>query len=138
MSRIAMEIGMNETMLGVALSVCLLVMSAATAATRGSPVVDRHDGVTSTSYTNKVTAAVMSNIDMPTGVNPNDWVAYRLVARSDGRLESIKVLGSSGNTQWNYATAAALSKTGSIPKELNGQVPASLDVRLFPARPYEF
>ncbi|HEY4065547.1 MAG TPA: TonB C-terminal domain-containing protein [Burkholderiaceae bacterium] len=106
----------------VALGFAVHVLSAA-GADEGPAALDA-------AYQAQVTAAVLAHVVVPTVLSKNEWVEYRLAVRPDGRIDSVRVLESSGSMQWNVAIALALARTSVLPKGRDGRVPALLDLRL--------
>ncbi len=86
----------------------------------------------SASYAGRVVARIKPNIvftDTISG-NPRAEVEVRLLP--DGTIASSRLAQSSGNKAWDDAVLRAVERTGSLPRDENGRVPASLVIGFRP------
>ncbi len=83
-------------------------------------------------YAGRVVARVKPNIVFTDGIsgNPRAEVEVRLLP--DGSIASSKLAQSSGNKAWDDAVLRAVERTGSLPRDENGRVPASLVIGFRP------
>lgn len=86
----------------------------------------------SASYAGRVVARIKPNIVFTDGIsgNPRAEVEVRLLP--DGSIASSKLAQSSGNKAWDDAVLRAVERTGSLPRDENGRVPASLVIGFRP------
>lgn len=84
------------------------------------------------SYGGRVAAVVRPNIVYPDVVagNPRALVEVRLAP--DGTITGTRLIKSSGNNAWDSAVLRALDKTATLPKDITGRVPSSLEIGFSP------
>ncbi|HEY9207675.1 MAG TPA: cell envelope integrity protein TolA, partial [Acidovorax sp.] len=84
------------------------------------------------SYGGKVAAKVRPNIVYPDAVAGNPRAVVQVRAAPDGTIVGTKLIQSSGNKAWDDAVLRALDKTGSLPRDVDGRVPSTLDIGFRP------
>ena len=89
-------------------------------------------GGPSTSYAGRIVAAIKPNIvfgDTPAG-NPAAEVEVR--AGPSGSIIGRTLVKSSGNAEWDEAVLRAIDRTGTLPRDVDGRVPARLTITFRP------
>ncbi|WP_026436022.1 cell envelope integrity protein TolA [Acidovorax sp. JHL-9] len=84
------------------------------------------------SYGGKVAAKVRPNIVYPDAVAGNPRAVVQVRAAPDGTIVGTKLIQSSGNKAWDDAVLRALDKTGSLPRDVDGRVPSTLEIGFRP------
>jgi colicin import membrane protein len=84
------------------------------------------------SYGGRVAAVVRPNIVYPDIVNGNPRALVEVRLAPDGTITNVRLTKSSGNAAWDNAVLRALDKTGSLPKDITGRVPSSLEIGFSP------
>lgn len=90
------------------------------------------DAGPSGSYGGKVAAKVRPNIVYPDAIAGNPRAVVQVRAASDGTIVGKKLIQSSGNKAWDDAVLRALDKTESLPRDVDGRVPSSLEIGFRP------
>ena len=83
-------------------------------------------------YGGKVAAKVKPNIVYPDAVAGNPRAVVEVRAAPDGTIVGKKLIQSSGNKAWDDAVLRALDKTETLPRDIDGRVPASLEIGFKP------
>lgn len=84
------------------------------------------------SYGGRVSAAVRPNIVYPDTISGNPRAMVEVRAAPDGTIVSKRLVQSSGNRAWDEAVLRALEKTGTLPRDVDGTVPSSLEIGFRP------
>lgn len=92
----------------------------------------KQDSGPSGSYGGKVSAAVKPNIVYPDAVVGNPRAVVQVRAAPDGTIVGKKLVQSSGNKTWDDAVLRALDKTETLPRDIDGRVPSSLEIGFRP------
>ena len=80
------------------------------------------------SYGGKVAAKVRPNIVYPDAIAGNPRAVVQVRAAPDGTIVGKKLIQSSGNKAWDDAVLRALDKTESLPRDVDGRVPSTLEI----------
>ena len=92
----------------------------------------QRDAGPSGSYGGKVAAKVKPHIVYPDAVSGNPRAEVEVRAAPDGTITGTRLIQSSGNKAWDDAVLRALQKTETLPRDVDGRVPASLVIGLRP------
>jgi len=92
----------------------------------------KQDSGPSGGYGGKVAAKVKPNIVYPDAVAGNPRAVVQVRAAPDGTIVGKKLVQSSGNKGWDDAVLRALDKTETLPRDIDGRVPASLEIGFRP------
>ena len=84
------------------------------------------------SYGDKVAAKVRPNIVYPDAIAGNPRAVVQVRAAPDGTIVGKKLIQSSGNKAWDDAVLRALDKTESLPRDVDGRVPSTLEIGFRP------
>lgn len=84
------------------------------------------------SYGGKVAAKVRPNIVYPDAIAGNPRAVVQVRAAPDGTIVGTKLIQSSGNKAWDDAVLRALDKTESLPRDVDGRVPPTLEIGFRP------
>ncbi len=84
------------------------------------------------SYGGKVAAKVRPNIVYPDAISGNPRAEVEVRAAPDGTILGKRLVQSSGNRAWDDAVLRALDKTETLPRDVDGRVPASLVIGFRP------
>ena len=84
------------------------------------------------SYGGKVAAKVKPNIVYPDAISGNPRAVVEVRAAPDGTIVGKKLIQSSGNKAWDDAVLRALEKTETLPRDVDGRVPSSLEISFRP------
>lgn len=84
------------------------------------------------SYGGKVAAKVKPNIVYPDAISGNPRAVVEVRAAPDGTIVGKKLIQSSGNKAWDDAVLRALEKTETLPRDVDGRVPSSLEIGFRP------
>lgn len=84
------------------------------------------------SYGGKVAAKVKPNIVYPDAISGNPRAVVEVRAAPDGTIVGKKLIQSSGNRAWDEAVLRALDKTETLPRDVDGRVPSSLEIGFRP------
>ncbi len=90
------------------------------------------DSGPSGSYGGKVAAKVKPNIVYPDAVADNLRAVVEVQAAPDGTITRTRLKESSGNKAWDDAVLRALQKTETLPRDVDGRVPATLEIGFRP------
>ncbi|MBP3981991.1 cell envelope integrity protein TolA [Acidovorax sp. JG5] len=90
------------------------------------------DSGPSGSYGGKVAAKVRPNIVYPDAIAGNPRAVVQVRAAPDGTIVGTKLIQSSGNKAWDDAVLRALDKTESLPRDVDGRVPSTLEIGFRP------
>ena len=90
------------------------------------------DAGPSGSYGGKVAAKVKPNIVYPDAIAGNPRAVVQVRAAPDGTIVGKKLIQSSGNKAWDDAVLRALDKTESLPRDVDGRVPSTLEIGFRP------
>ena len=106
-------------------------MAGATGAENATGTAQRSAGP-SGSYGGKVAAKVKPNIVYPDAISGNTRAVVEVRAAPDGTIVGKKLIQSSGNKAWDDAVLRALEKTETLPRDVDGRVPSSLEIGFRP------
>ena len=90
------------------------------------------DSGPSGSYGGKVAAKVRPNIVYPDAIAGNPRAVVQVRAAPDGTNVGKTLIQSSGNKAWDDAVLRALDKTESLPRDVDGRVPSTLEIGFRP------
>ncbi len=90
------------------------------------------DSGPSGSYGGKVAAKVKPNIVYPDAVADNLRAVVEVQAAPDGTITRTRLKESSGNKAWDDAVLRALQKTETLPRDVDGRVPSTLEIGFRP------
>ena len=90
------------------------------------------DSGPSGSYGGKVAAKVKPNIVYPDALDGNPRAVVEVQAAPDGTITRTRLKESSGNKSWDDAVLRALQKTETLPRDVDGRVPATLEIGFRP------
>ncbi len=90
------------------------------------------DSGPSGSYGGKVAAKVKPNIVYPDAVADNLRAVVEVHAAPNGTITRTRLKESSGNKAWDDAVLRALQKTETLPRDVDGRVPATLEIGFRP------
>ena len=80
----------------------------------------------------KVAAQVKPNIEYTDAISGNPRAVVEVRAAPDGTIVGKKLIQSSGNKAWDDAVLRALEKTETLPRDVDGRVPPSLEIGFRP------
>lgn len=83
-------------------------------------------------YAEKLAAKVKPLIDRPATAG-NVLAVLELRSKADGAITEVKLRVPSGNKEWDDAALHGLQKLGSLPRHVDGRLPASLVVGVSPS-----
>ena len=84
------------------------------------------------SYGGKVAAKVRPNSVYADAIAGNPRAVVQVRAAPDGKKKKKKLIQSSGNKAWDDAVLRALDKTESLPRDVDGRVPSTLEIGFRP------
>ena len=93
---------------------------------------DKESRSPSGSYGDKVAAKVKPNIVYPDAISGNPRAEVEVRLSPDGTIVGKRLVQSSGNKAWDDAVLRALDKTETLPRDVDGRVPASLTIGFRP------
>lgn len=82
----------------------------------------------SSSYGGRVSASVKPNIVFTENPPDNPTALVEVRAAPDGTITGRKLVKSSGNKAWDEAVLKAIDKTAVLPRDIDGTVPAVLEI----------
>lgn len=80
----------------------------------------------SAGYAGKVRAKVLPNVVFNDDIAGNPVAEVRVTTTADGTIMSQSLTKSSGNKAWDDAVIKAIIRTGSLPRDVDGQVPTPI------------
>lgn len=80
----------------------------------------------SAGYAGKVRAKVLPNVVFSDDIAGNPVAEVRVTTTADGTIMSQSLTKSSGNKAWDEAVIKAIIRTGSLPRDVDGQVPTPI------------
>ena len=83
-------------------------------------------------YAGRIRARIKPNIVFTADIAGNPTATVEVRVSPDGTIISRKLLKSSGNAAWDEAVLKAVDKTEVLPRDLDGQVPASMEISFRP------
>jgi colicin import membrane protein len=86
----------------------------------------------SSGYAGRIRARIKPNIVFTEDISTNPVTEVDVRTSPDGTIISRKIIKSSGVTSWDEAVLRAIDKTETLPRDTNGQVPASLVISFRP------
>ena len=86
----------------------------------------------SAGYQGKLRAAIYPNITLLDSVLGNPEALVEVRAGPDGTILSRRLMKSSGNRVWDEAVLAAIDRTRTLPKDVDGRVPTPIEILFRP------
>lgn len=83
-------------------------------------------------YAGRIRARIKPNIVFTADIAGNPTATVEVRVSPDGTILSRKLLKSSGNAVWDEAVLKAVDKTEVLPKDTDGQIPASMEISFRP------
>ena len=83
-------------------------------------------------YAGRIRARIKPNIVFTADIAGNPTATVEVRVSPDGTIISRKLLKSSGNAAWDEAVLKAVDKTEVLPRDLDGQVPAAMEISFRP------
>jgi colicin import membrane protein len=84
------------------------------------------DAAPSANYAGRIVAAVRRNIVFTGAINDESSAEVEVRAAPGGSIISSRLLKGSGHKEWDEAVLRAIDKTGTLPRDTDGRVPARL------------
>ena len=86
----------------------------------------------SASYAGKVAAKVKPNVIFTDDISGNPEAVVEVRTTADGSIIGQRLIKSSGNRAWDDAVIKAIIRTETLPRDVDGRVPASLTIAFRP------
>lgn len=86
----------------------------------------------SSSYASRVVGKIKPNITFTETISTNPRALVEIKTAPDGTIVSSRLLQSSGLKSWDDAVLNAILKTETLPKDLDGRVPSTLEIGFRP------
>ena len=86
----------------------------------------------SASYAGRIRARIKPNITFNDDVDGNPKAEVEVRVAPDGTILSRKLTQASGNKAWDDAVLKAIDKTGTLPRDTDGQVPSVMVISFRP------
>ena len=83
-------------------------------------------------YAGRIRARIKPNIVFTADIAGNPTATVEVRVSPDGTIISRKLLKSSGNIAWDEAVLKAVDKTEVLPRDVDGQVPSSMEISFRP------
>ena len=83
-------------------------------------------------YAGRIRARIKPNIVFTADIAGNPTATVEVRVSPDGTITSRKLIKSSGNTAWDEAVLKAVDKTEVLPRDIDGQVPAAMEISFRP------
>ena len=83
-------------------------------------------------YAGRIRARIKPNIVFTADIAGNPTATVEVRVSPDGTIISRKLIKSSGNAAWDEAVLKAVDKTEVLPRDIDGQVPASMEISFRP------
>ena len=83
-------------------------------------------------YAGRIRARIKPNIVFTADIAGNPTATVEVRVSPDGTIISRKLIKSSGNAAWDEAVLKAVDKTEVLPRDVDGQVPASMEISFRP------
>lgn len=83
-------------------------------------------------YAGRIRARIKPNIVFTADIAGNPTATVEVRVSPDGTITSRKLIKSSGNAAWDEAVLKAVDKTEVLPRDIDGQVPASMEISFRP------
>jgi colicin import membrane protein len=83
-------------------------------------------------YAGRIRARIKPNIVFTADIAGNPTATVEVRVSPDGTITSRKLLKSSGNAAWDEAVLKAVDKTEVLPRDVDGQVPPSMEISFRP------
>jgi len=100
--------------------------SATGGSTTGGSGTAARDAAPSATYAGRVVAAVRRNIVFTGAVADEATTEIEVRASASGTIISARMTKASGHKDWDDAVMRAVEKTGRLPTDVDGRVPATL------------
>jgi colicin import membrane protein len=98
----------------------------------GSSGKAARDSGPSAGYAGRIVARVKPNIVFSDDINGNPVAEIEVRTAPDGTIVGRKVARSSGNADWDQAVLRAVDRTGVLPRDTDGRVPAVIIIGFRP------
>lgn len=86
----------------------------------------------SASYAGRIRASIKPNIVFTDDITGNPVAEVEVRTSPDGTIISRKLIKPSGVDSWDDAVLKAIDRTGKLPRDTDGRVPSSLEIRFRP------
>ena len=106
--------------------------SGSTSANSSATGAANQDAGPSKSYAGKLVAQIKPNIVFTDSVPGNAAAEVEVRAAPSGTIVSRRLVKSSGHKEWDDAVLRAIDRTGSLPRDIDGRVPATIIVAFRP------
>ncbi len=83
-------------------------------------------------YAGRIRARIKPNIVFTADIAGNPTATVEVRVSPDGTIISRKLIKSSGNAAWDEAVLKAVDKSEVLPRDIDGQVPASMEISFRP------
>lgn len=83
-------------------------------------------------YAGRIRARIKPNIVFTADIAGNPTATVEVRVSPDGTITSRKLIKSSGNAAWDEAVLKAVDKTEVLPRDVDGQVPPSMEISFRP------
>ena len=80
----------------------------------------------SASYAGRLVAAIKPNIVFTEAINGNPAAEVEVRAGPSGSIIARRIVRNSGNKEWDEAVLRAIDRTSSLPRDVDGRVPATI------------
>jgi colicin import membrane protein len=94
--------------------------------------ISGQDSVRPPSYAEKLRAAIKPHIVIEEPVDGNPVAEIELRVNADGKIQSWRLVKSSGVSHWDMAVGRAMDRTGKLPLDVDGRVPSVLIIAFRP------
>jgi colicin import membrane protein len=92
----------------------------------------QRDSGPSAGYAGRVRARIKPNVLFTDDIAGNPKAEVEVTTAPDGTIISRRLAKSSGNPDWDKAALAAIDRTGTLPRDVDGRVPSPMIVELRP------
>lgn len=92
----------------------------------------QRDSGPSAGYAGRVRARIKPNVLFTDDIAGNPKAEVEVTTAPDGTIMSRRLAKSSGNPDWDKAALAAIDRTGTLPRDVDGRVPSPMIVELRP------
>ncbi len=110
----------------------MMSQAGAAAASGAAPGTAARDAAPSASYTARLASLIRSNTVFSGEVAGNPAAEVEVRAAGSGTIISRRLVKSSGNAAWDEAVLRGIDKTGTLPRDTDGRVPATVIISFRP------
>jgi colicin import membrane protein len=100
--------------------------------TPGSTGAAAQNAAPSSGWTGRVIGRIKPLIIYSGNRDANPTVLVRLTLGPDGRIVGTKVLKASNDAEWDRAVLRAIEKAETLPRDVDGRVPPTVELNLYP------